>query len=126
MFKNTFSIYVGIDVRSLVERAIVKNVMDHKNNTICNATLSSPRHLREIHSRKTQLQNLHKKIWTVTSFKILRSVYWEKFFKSNLSRWKKKRREEKAISRTVTFELRRRPPRRITCRCRSKGHKNKK
>ena len=60
MFKNTFSIYVGIDVRSLVERAIVKNVMDHKNNTICNATLSSPRHLREIHSRKTQLQNLRK------------------------------------------------------------------
>ena len=57
MFENTFSIYVGIDVRSLVERAIVKNVMDHKNNTICNAMLSSPRHLREIHSRKTQLQN---------------------------------------------------------------------
>ena len=62
MFKNTFSIYVGIDVRSLVERAILKNVMDHKNNTICNATLSSPRHLREIHSRKTQLQNLRKKM----------------------------------------------------------------
>ena len=125
MFENTFSIYVGIDVRSLVERAIVKNVMDHKNNTICNAMLSSPRHLREIHSRKTQLQNLRKK-WTVTSFKILRPVYWEKFFKSNLSRWKKKRREEKAVSRTVTFELRRRPLRRITCRCRSKGHKNQK
>ena len=62
MLKNTFSIYVGIDVRSLVERAIVKNVIDHKNNTICNATLSSPRHLREIHSRKTQLQNLRKKM----------------------------------------------------------------
>ena len=62
MFKNTFSIYVGIDVRSLVERAIVKNVIDHKNNTICKATLSSPRHLRENHSRKTQLQNLRKKM----------------------------------------------------------------
>ena len=34
MLKNTFSIYVGIDVRSLVERVIVKNVIDHKNNTI--------------------------------------------------------------------------------------------
>ena len=62
MFKNTFSISVGIDVRSLVERAIVKNITDHKNNTICNATLSSPRHLRENHSWKTQLQNLRKKM----------------------------------------------------------------
>ena len=62
MLKNTFSIYLGINVRSLVEKAIFKNVIDHKNNTICNATLSSPRHLRENHSRKTQLQNLRKKM----------------------------------------------------------------
>ena len=125
MLKNTFSIYVGIDVRSLVERAIVKNVIDHKNTPYVKQRSA-------VHAilEKTTLGKLNCKIyekkWTVTSFKILRSVYWEKFFKSNLSRWKKKRREEKAVSRTVTFELRRRPPRRITCRCRSKGHKNKK
>ena len=79
MFKNTFSIYVGIDVRSLVERAIVKNVLDHKNNTICNATLSSPRHLRETTLGKLNCK-IYEKKWTVTSFKILRSVYCEKFF----------------------------------------------
>ena len=79
MFKNTFSISVGIDVRSLVEIAIVKNIIDHKNNTICNPTLSSPRHLRENYSRKTQLQNLRKKMDgdEFQNFKIC--ILWEIF-----------------------------------------------
>ena len=78
MLKNTFSIYVGIDVRSLVERAIVKNVIDHKITPYVKQRSA-------VHAilEKTTLGKLNCKIyekkWTVTSFKIKTCILGEIF-----------------------------------------------